>query len=537
MTLAAALPTAPSPAQPEYTYMYIFGHPTLPKQQTEIGSSTQPVEALRQYNNMLRSARSATLCVLICVPAWRRLDVRELLQLWHRSRKLNCRMRFGINMAYDLRLPCFVAESALATGEARKTLPHIAARCTANTSSAQTSDGAAGSSLRRRGRRPSARDTAVANHVRLCDMTIERIGQIVASTRVPSEPTMLAMLDQYNTLAYQKSTTCFTIGAPTATNNHRILPSSSTTAGKKRALRQSTSSTIATTTSSTTIVTRDDGDDNDSEALDEEFAPSDDEDDNDDAGDDDDDEDDEPRRPRKKRRRTTPKTPTSSMMSSTAAAASQQSSTTTLAATALQNAEARELQMQFTTTNSSALASLTNNKSLLSSTAVSVAQTARAECSIAGALDNRLLVERVDDCYKDALEFRARPMKRVHLHRLHRCVCGARNSFGANGVCSNCYATKHSARMYRTDVVRVKEQVLQQPSRPDDRRELKRLLLATEADSPIEAFSRVTLEQTREAFPHKSRRSETSQQQHHHQQQPPPKESRLIAKLLQRALK
>lgn len=441
--------------------MYILGHASTPHLETHIGSSTQPVEALRAYNNTLRGARSAGVCVLICVPAWRQLAVRELVQLWHRSRKLYCRMRFGIVMAYDLGLQCYVAENTLMTAEARKTMPHIATRCSLATPLSATSDTPTAS--KRRGRRPSERDTAIANYVTLTDLTTERLGQIVQSTSVPPDINILASLDRHNTFLYQSTSVCFTIG------KHGVVPRRPSLSGRKRTRHHS--------------------------------EDDDDEEDGSEAAIDDSDE-------------------------SVTIVASIPPPAPLRRRTPLDEAASRELSMYSTTsTNLDALESL--RAASISTTAVGVAQTARAECSVLGTLDNRLLVARVDDCFGTVPEFRARPMVRLRLHRLHKCVCGAHDSFGTNGVCSNCYNTKHTARLFRTNVSRVKEQITHQPTTRSERRELASLMLASENDSPIEAFSRATADQLHQAFPRTttSRHSTTTT-----------KESVLIDQLLERSV-
>jgi hypothetical protein len=79
-----------------------------------------------------------------------------------------------------------------------------------------------------------------------------------------------------------------------------------------------------------------------------------------------------------------------------------------------------------------------------------------------GELSNQLIFEHSDECYDDAAEFMARPLKRLRLHRAQMCVCGARGTLtrrvrvrrtlGAPGrlalECSECGRNNAASMLY-----------------------------------------------------------------------------------------
>jgi len=489
------------------SFMFIIGHVgsasagvklSSKQQSTHIGFSANPGEALRQFNNTQRGTRPAIICVCIFVPGWRRLAVRELVQLWHRSRKLACRMRFGITMAYDLSLPCFVAPLALTGDAARRALPYVVARFdaaqnetkpdeapTANDADngdrkwrsaklRRSSSSSRGHQTRRRGRRPSAYETCVTDQIVFGDLSADGIMQTVAPHVNEQAPTTVEehTLDRLNTMTYNTLNICFTIG------KHGDVARRTTEAAKRPSKAKASTSTTATRKSASKTAIDDDDDDDNEEAS---------EADNDE---DDDDEEEEtantepthvPTRVRAKRKRL-------------------ELADDELALAPLRQRNEQEIAVyQRTASNESTTSATPSPPSTSTGTIVSAAEKIAQECSVDGAFDNRTLVERADDCFTDANEYIARPLKRVHIDRAQHCVCGARDSF-IGGVCNECRRSTASVRVVRTNVAAMRARATKQPCSADDRREISRLVVNAERETPIDAYIRSTSEQLREAL-------------------------------------
>jgi hypothetical protein len=483
---------------PADSFMFIIGELGTPKMETRIDSSANPTEALRQYNNTNRAARAAIMCVVIFVPAWRRLAVNELVRLWLRSRKLYCRMRFGINMAYNLDLPCYVAPQALRTAEAQKTMPHVVARCvsldsaSATTTAASTTDLIEDNRKRKRSRRPSAYDTAVADHVVFGDLSPDNISatleqcfqHVVAGSLSPKGGIDSERLDILNTLIYRHVNYCFTLGKESNMSKRGSIHRKSHSHRRRRSRHR---------------IDRDD------EASEDE---EDDEDDEESASAMSDDE--EKAKPRKKSRKATVDR--------------------VILSNELEPAHEKavsEMAMYATTSTTIAPPST-------STTAKYAGDNAKRECSTSlGIIDDKLLVSRAEDCFSDSIDYLDRPTTRVRLDKTQHCVCGARDSF-VRGRCRECYRTAASSSIYRTDLAWLKEQATERRSTPGDRRTLRKLMIANERDTPIDIYSQTTFEQLRGAL---AAQQPSSLSLAAARALKKPKETRLIRKTLQRAMK
>jgi hypothetical protein len=503
-TTPSSLPTTTD------SFMFIIGELGTPKMETKIDSNANPSEALRQYNNTNRAARAAIMCVVIFVPAWRQLAVRELVRLWLRSRKLYCRMRFGIALAYDLQLPCYVAPQALRTPEAQKTMPHIVARCS-NDTHAQT-DGelttivttnavvAAGddtSRKRKRARRPSPYDSAVAEHVVFGDLspdkittTLEPCFRHLVSGALPPAALTSDKLDLLNTITYRHVKYCFTLGKQSNMSKRSSTNSKGRSGHRRRHHRREL----------------DDDNNNDS-------------DNEDDSANDEDEEEDEDDETKPKRRKKSRKPIGDRLILSN------------------ELAPAREKGLRETamySTSSSTIAPVDS-----SATAISAGSVVRRDClSPSGTIDNRLLVARAEDCFSDTLDYLERPVTRVRLDKTQHCVCGARQSF-VGGQCRECQRTVLSSHVFRTDVAWLKEQATSERCPPAERRALRRLMIASETETPIDIYSQTTCEQLRGALAAQQPSSSSataSTAQTNGRATRPPKETNLIRAALQRAV-
>jgi hypothetical protein len=490
-------PTLP----PGSSFMFIIGHvgagvapPSSSKQQTTyIGASINPGEALRQFNNTQRGARPATICVCIYVPGWRRLAVNELVQLWHRSRKLACRMRFGITMAHDLGLPCFVTPAALVGDAARRALPHIVERYEAQQRAATSSElaeqsevpkkrntrrssstssrsggGGGVGSRSRRAKRPSKYEKAVTEHVLFGDLSADAVMQTVMTYAVgvqpPSTPLDESALDQINTMRYNNVRICFTIGKH-GNVSRRVVEPAATTKRRSAVVQPKVRSN------------EDEEEDDDSGAEDEEE-----EEDDDDASE------------------IVERTPVRSSARAKRKRPDIADDDVALAPLRLRNQqEMAAYQRESSLTPPLQTSSTEIGRAQPTAPAVSAAERIAQECLVNGTIDNRVLVERADDCFTDANEYIARPLKRVHIERAQHCVCGALDSF-VGGVCGQCRRTTASVRVVRTNVAALRESATKQPCSSVDRREISRLLASAERETPLDAYTRTTTEQLREAL-------------------------------------
>jgi hypothetical protein len=427
---------------------------------THIDHGGNPSEAIRQYNNTQRGTRPAMICVCIFVPGWRRLAVTDMVQLWHRSRKLPCRMRFGITMAYDLGLPCFVSPLALQGDASRRALPHIVARLDAEQAmpsmSEQSSDAILDDSeestpvkktpARRRGRRPSSYESSVTNHVVFGDLSADNVMRTVrAYVNVAAKPIGLSddELDRLNSLTYNDETLCFTVGRSEAVAVRNT----------ESARRQSRSQTTTSTPTDIISVVNSD-DENDGEMAEN-------------------DEDDEvsiasAKKPARVKRKKT------------------EVAEDEAAVTAMRERNTAEV-ANYARTNTQPVTSVTRSPRL------------GERLVDQGVLDNYTLIERVDECFNDINDYIDRPLKRVRIERAQHCVCGARNSYKA-GVCGDCHRTTTSVYVMRTNVSLLREKVTKRPSTVQDRREIRHLMTNAERDTAIDLYMRSTAEQLREAL-------------------------------------
>lgn len=510
--------------------MYIIGHVgpsagvklSSKQQSTHIGTSANPSESIRQFNNVQRGTRQAVICVCIYVPAWRRLAVRELVQLWHRSRKLACRMRFGITMAYDLGLPCFVSPLALLGDAARRALPHIVARLETeqdNPSAAtpppppsvanderddagsggggrkwrsarlrrtsSTSSRGSGNS-RRRGRRPSEYETLVTEHVMFGDLSADAVARTVApivdALATPSATEQA--LDRLNTMTYNGIDICFTVGKHGDVARRTAEAAKRTSRSKPAKRAPAASAVVANTDVDEVDEDEDEADDDDGSAPEDAEEA----------------EDSEGGVARVRARSAPPRAKRKRLDVADDEAA--------LAPLRRRNLQEIAAYQRTTTTPEASTTSTATTPALsaVSDVVTPAAERVARECVVDGAFDNRALVERADDCFTEANEYIARPLKRVRIERAQRCVCGVRDSF-VDSVCRECRRTALSVRVVRTNVVALREQATHERCSPHDRREISRLVVHAERETPIDDYIRATAEQLREAL--------TQQQQQH----------------------
>lgn len=500
-TLDAAAHVPPIDADGD-KYIFIIGHVGAPKQETYIGWSTDPGEAIRQYNNSLRGERPGIVCVCIYVPGWRRLAVRTLVQLWHRSRKLYCRMRFGISMAYDLRLPCFVSPLALRGEEARKSMPHIVARLITDAFAlahfSDTVEELRRLVLRKRTRRASPHDSAVAEHVVFGDLSTDNIAATIgrSNERLAAFERPLLLTDDrlhaLNTLVYQHKSICFSDGQP-------IRLAKRAASAKRRA---------STSARAGELDDSDAEEEGDSAVMTPQYTSD---------GDDDEAQNDEDDAsivsPNKKPRKAARKRVTISEQAHSL--------------TPLRQRNKAELEKYRTSSQGPA------SPSSASSAPSRAGEVAARECTVGGVLDNRLLAEKAEFCFTDGNEYIDRARTAVRLDRAQHCVCGARGSFARNGVCRECQRSMSAVRVMRTNTVALREQATKQKCTPHDRRELRRLLISSERDTPIDVYSQNTTSQLEEIV---------AQQEQQHQQHGSrastrariPKEMNIISAMLSR---
>jgi len=409
-------------------------------------------------------------------------------------------MRFGIMMAYNLSLPCYVSPLALHGEEARKSMPHIVARLVNDPDASRLLIGAdelRQSLARKRGRRPSAYDAAVAESIVFGDLSTDGIATTIQTSLVyraamtrPVDVTYDSggsggggggggdddQLDQLNTLTYQHKPICFTVGK----HGHVSKRTSSSTSTTRSARRHRSSA--ADDDDEQLNATRDNSDDVD-EGDDEE------------AGENDED--------------------SSSIATALVGTKSrqQQRRAPTTRKVKRKKVEPDEeivdlapirqrnlLELDQYTTSSSSRLSTTHATGGIVSTSTNAGANAARDCMIDGVFDNRLLLEQADSCYTDAREYRDRPMTSVRLDRAQLCVCGARNSFTTAGVCGACHRSSDAIRVVRTNLVALREQATKRKCGPHERRELRHLLLGAERDTPIDAYTRTTTQQLREVL-------------------------------------
>jgi len=482
------------------------------QQSTYIGTSSNPGEAIRQFNNTQRGTCPAVICVCIFVPGWRRLAAQELVQLWHRSRKLACRMRFGIMMACELNLPCFVSPLALTGDATRRALPHLVARYereqselakatdddgvdgewrddlagtapsktkrkrrSASTSSATTTitrtSRSSAAPTRRRTRRPSMYEQRVTAHVQFGDLSADVVMQTMAACIASERPAELdeRALDRLNTIVHNGATVCFTQGKQ---RPPKLVAASAVKARKPR--RKSTVQASALTGT-----------------------------DDDDAGDSDDEDDDNDDNDEESARQVTttarPKRKRLEVADDEAALAPLRQRNQQELAVYQRTSSEKSATPTLLSSSSDVETTTTTSSTTAAPLMVSAGQRAAQECTVDGTLDNRTLVERADECFTDANEYIARPLKRVHIERVQRCVCGSRDSY-VGGVCRDCRRTTSSVRVVRTNIAALREQATNQPCSPHDRREISRLVVRAERETPIDEYIRATTEQLREAL-------------------------------------